>query len=91
MEDLGRQFLYLVTALQVIIFDRYSFFSLNPEEYVILGSGVMFALGIRPLSELDDIDILVSVSGWKKVRGLAEVKHDEKKDLRHIRMIEEHL
>lgn len=41
-------------------------------EYAIFGSGIMFALGIRPLSDLHDLDIVVSKSGWEKVKTLGK-------------------
>jgi hypothetical protein len=57
-------------------FSKLDSLGLSPDEYVIMGSGIMFALGIRPLAELGDIDVYVTLSGWEKVRGLAEIIHD---------------
>lgn len=39
----------------------------------------MFALGIRDLETLDDIDILVADSAWQKVKNMAPVIHDKEK------------
>lgn len=49
---------------------------LEPGEYAIFGSGIMFALGIRPLAELHDLDIVVSKSGWEKVKILGKTFYD---------------
>jgi len=53
-------------------------------EYAIVGSGIMFALGIRDLETLDDIDILVADSAWQKVKNMAPVIHDEKWACDHL-------
>lgn len=63
--------------------------NLSSDEYVIFGSGVMFALGIRPLDELDDIDILVNKNGWSKVKDLSKVIHDETWHCDHIYLFDE--
>ena len=53
------------------LFQKLETLNLDPKDYIIMGSGVMFALGIRPLKDLDDIDIWVNKKGWKQVRNLA--------------------
>lgn len=50
---------------------------LNPDEYIIMSSGIMFGLGIRPLEDLHDLDLFVNNSGWEKVKKIGEVRHDE--------------
>jgi ASC-1-like (ASCH) protein len=67
-----------------IVFNKLDSLGLSFSEYVIMGSGIMFALGIRSLDELDDIDIYVTPSGWEKVQGLSEVIHDEEWNCDHI-------
>ena len=59
------------------IFKNFNTLSLQPDEYVIMGSGIMFALGIRDLSTLDDIDLLVTKKGWDKVKDLSDTKHND--------------
>lgn len=56
------------------IFQKLSELGLEKDEYVIFGSGVMFALGIRQLEDLDDIDLVVSSKGWEKVKNMAEIE-----------------
>lgn len=45
-------------------------------EYAIFGSGVMFALGIRELSEIHDLDVVVTKEGWEKVKNLGKPFYD---------------
>jgi len=54
-----------------------------------MGSGIMFALGIRKLTDLDDIDILVTESGWEKVKSLAEIHHDDEWNCDHLYLFDE--
>lgn len=56
------------------IFQKLSKLGLNKNEYVIFGSGVMFALGIRSLDELDDIDLVVNSEGWNKIKNMASIE-----------------
>jgi len=46
---------------------------LKPEEFLIIGSGIMFALGIRDVKDIHDIDIIVNDKGWEKVKNLSKV------------------
>ncbi len=66
------------------IFKKLSNLGLNNGEYIIMSSGPMFALGIRDISELDDLDIYVSQSGWKKVQSLAPNIYDEGWNANHL-------
>lgn len=71
------------------LFKNLDSLELDPSEYVIMGSGIMFALGIRQLSDLDDIDILVTKSGWEKVKTLSKIHHDEGWNCDHIYLFDE--
>jgi hypothetical protein len=62
---------------------------LQSKEYLIMGSGVMFALGIRPLEDLDDIDLLVSKSGWEKVKNLSKNIYDKEWDCKHLYLFDD--
>jgi len=73
------------------VFNKLDSLGLSFDEYVIMGSGIMFALGIRSLDELDDIDIYVTSSGWKKVKGLSEVIHDEEWNCDHIYLFDKQI
>ncbi len=66
------------------IFKKLDSLNLNPDEYIIMGSGIMYALGIRPMEEINDIDILVSRSGWEKVRELGEVMHNSQNNTNSV-------
>ncbi len=58
-------------------------------EYAIFGSGIMFALGIRPLSDLHDLDIIVSKSGWEKVKGLGSPYYEPVWKCNWLKLFEE--
>lgn len=49
----------------------------------------MFAVGIRDLATLNDLDLFVSASGWEKVKHLAPVIHDTKWNCEHIYLFDE--
>ena len=49
-----------------------------------MGSGIMFVLGIRPLKELDDLDLFVTNEAFEKVKKLGEVQHDEEWDCNYV-------
>lgn len=71
------------------LFRKLDSLDLDPSQYVIMGSGIMFALGIRQLTDLDDIDILVTESGWEKVKSLAEIHHDDEWNCDHLYLFDE--
>lgn len=71
------------------LFRKLDSLDLDPSQYVIMGSGIMFALGIRKLTDLDDIDILVTESGWEKVKSLAEIHHDDEWNCDHLYLFDE--
>lgn len=62
---------------------------LETGEYAIVGSGIMFALGIRKLETLDDLDLLVTGPAWQKVKYMAPVIHDEKWACDHLSLYKE--
>ena len=66
------------------LFKKLFSLNLSIDEYVIFGSGVMFAIGARALSELDDLDIFVNEDGWNKVKNLSTIIHDDGWDCEHI-------
>ncbi len=70
------------------IFKKLDSLNLNPDEYIIMGSGIMYALGIRPIEEINDIDILVSDSGWKKVKEFGEIIHNHQNNTNVIPFLE---
>lgn len=58
--------------------------NLSSNEYLIMGSGIMFVLGIRPFEELDDLDLFVTNSAFEKVKNLGEVQYDEEWDCKYV-------
>jgi len=50
---------------------------LKADEFLIIGSGIMFALGIRDVKDIHDIDIIVNDKGWEKVKNLSKVYINE--------------
>ena len=57
---------------------------LSSDEYLIMGSGIMFALGIRSIEELDDLDLYVTNNAFEKVKKLGEVQYDEEWDCNYV-------
>lgn len=55
------------------VFSKIKALKLEPDEFLIIGSGIMFALGIRSLDDIHDIDIIVNEKGWEKVKNLSKV------------------
>jgi len=62
------------------IFKKLDSLNLNPDEYIIMGSGIMYALGIRDMEEINDIDILVSENEWEKVKNKGKLKYSKADD-----------
>ena len=54
------------------VFSKIKALKLEPDEFLIIGSGIMFALGIRSLDDIHDIDIIVNEKGWEKVKNLSK-------------------
>lgn len=52
--------------------------NLNTSDYLIMGTGIMFALGIRDISDFTDIDLFVNENGWNKVKNIFENKYNSK-------------
>ena len=77
-----------VTLKSHPIFKKLDSLKLKNDEYIIMGSGVMYALGIRPMEEINDIDILVSEKGWEKVRRLEKITHNPKNNTNAIFFLE---
>ena len=73
------------------IFKKLDSLGLKNDEYIIMGSGIMYALGIRPIEEINDIDILVSEKGWTKVKRLGKIVHNHKNDTNSISFLKEKL
>ncbi len=63
--------------------------NLSSDDYIIMGSGVMFALGLRPLSDLRDLDLFVSPSTWERVKGLSENIYDERWSCHHLYLFDQ--
>jgi len=59
------------------VFSKIKALKLEPDEFLIIGSGIMFALGIRSLDDIHDIDIIVNEKGWEKVKNLSKVYTNE--------------
>ena len=70
------------------IFKLLDSLNLSSDEYLIMGSGIMFALGIRPLKELNDLDLFVTDSAFAKVKDLGEAFYDEVSDSYHINLFD---
>lgn len=66
------------------IFKLLDSLDLSSDEYLIMGSGIMFALGIRPLEDLDDLDLFVPNSTFERVKTLGEILYYEPWDSYHI-------
>lgn len=62
----------LITYLQSLDVSR--------DDFAIFGSGPMFAVGIRPIDELDDIDIIANEKAWVQFQNYGDVVVDETKD-----------
>jgi predicted nucleotidyltransferase len=60
--------------------------NLKPDEYVIIGSGVLYALGIKDISKIKDVDLLVTTEGWDKVKHLSKNTFDKEKNCDYIRL-----
>lgn len=73
------------------VFNKLDSLGLSFDEYVIMGSGIMFALGIHSLDELDEIDIYVTPSGWEKVKGLSKIIHYEEWNCDHIYLFDKQI
>ncbi len=59
------------------VFSKIKSLGLESDEFLIIGSGIMFALGIRSLDDIHDIDIIVNEKGWEKVKNLSKVYTNE--------------
>jgi|GEM_PF-1199580 len=57
-----------------LAFQKLGTLGLDSTDYVIFGSGTMFALEIRPLDDLDDLDILVKSEVFEKLKSRGELK-----------------
>jgi len=55
-------------------------------DYVVFGSGTMFALGIRPLSDFNDIDIFCGANTWEKLKTIPniQIERADSWDCEHI-------
>ena len=66
------------------VFKRISYLPLDSDDYIIMGSGVMFALGLKKLDEIRDIDLLVTNKGWEKVKNLTKNYHNKTLNYSHL-------
>ena len=58
--------------------------SISSNEYLIMSSGIMFVLGIRPMTELQDLDLFVTDEAFEKLKKFGDVKYDEEWDCNYI-------
>ncbi len=70
------------------LFQALELLNLPKNEYVIFGSGVMFALGIRPLDDLDDLDLLVTKTLWKQASHAHKIFHDDEWNANYIKLFD---
>ena len=73
------------------LFQALELINLPKDEYVIFGSSVMFALGIRPLDDLDDLDLLVTTRLWNELKPTYKVFHDDEWNADHIYLFDEQI
>lgn len=59
------------------LFQKLQSLELSPSDYTIFGSGSMFAYGIRPISELHDLDIVVTGPSWMNLAQAYPPVHDD--------------
>lgn len=69
------------------VFKRISYLPLDSDDYIIMGSGVMFALGLKKLDDIRDIDLLVTNNGWEKVKNLAKNYHNKALNFSHLYLL----
>lgn len=69
------------------VFKRISYLPLDSDDYIIMGSGVMFALGLKKLDDIRDIDLLVTNNGWKKVKNLAKNYRNKALNFSHLYLL----
>lgn len=75
-----------MNLLNNVLFQELKKLNLHEDEYIIFGSGIMFALGLRPLEDLNDIDLFVTTNGWSKVKNLATIQKAESWKCSHVQL-----
>lgn len=58
------------------VFIKLDTLQLLPNDHIIMGTGIMFALGIRDLNTLDDLDLFVSLKCWNRVKTMSQIIPD---------------
>jgi predicted nucleotidyltransferase len=80
-----------ISLKQHPLFQKLDSLNIPKNDYVIMGSGIMFALGIRELERLDDIDILVTQKGWDITKGLSTTLYDDEWDCEYLYLFDEQI
>lgn len=62
------------------LFQKLDELHLDPSDYIIFGSGPMFIYGIRPLKDLDDLDLVINEKALGKLSSRIDFRLDDEWD-----------